>query len=170
MKKETIPSTTRKGTVSIPERMRALDRNEHFAVLATEDEGHPYVSLVIFALTPDCKAVIFATPRSTRKYRNMIKTKSVSLLIDSRHMKPKNIMGMEAVTVIGKARPLRRGNAWETFANIYTKKHTALKEFVYSKSTALMLVEATQCIHVSQFQTISVWDCRDKRKAKSGSP
>jgi len=36
---------------------------EYFAVLATDDHGQPYTSLVNFALTPDCKAVIFATPR-----------------------------------------------------------------------------------------------------------
>ena len=136
-----------------------LDRMECFAVLATDDEGQPYTSLVNFALTPDCKAVIFATPRATRKYRNMIKTKSVALLIDSRSKKTKNLMGTEAVTVIGNARPLRRGKAWEAFANIYIRKHPDLAEFVYSPSTAFMVVDATRCIHVSQFQTISIWDC-----------
>ena len=136
-----------------------LDRMEYFAVLATDDDGQPYTSLVNFALTPDCKAVIFATPRATRKYRNMIKTKSVALLIDSRSKKTKNLMGTEAVTVIGNARPLRRGKAWEAFANIYIRKHPDLAEFVYSPSTAFMVVDATRCIHVSQFQTISIWDC-----------
>jgi hypothetical protein len=68
-------------------------------------------------------------------------------------------MGTEAVTVIGKARSLRRGKTWEYFANIYIKKHPALAEFVHAPSTALMVVDATRCIHVSQFQTISVWDC-----------
>jgi len=166
MKTEKIPSTTRKGTVLIPARLKVLDRKERFAVLATDDEGHPYTSLVNFALTSDCKTVIFATQRATRKYRNMIKTKSVALLIDSRSKKTNNLMGIEAVTVIGKARPLRRGNVWDSFAKIYIKKHADLKEFIYSKSTTLMVVEATQCIHVSRFQTISVWDCSEKNKDK----
>jgi nitroimidazol reductase NimA-like FMN-containing flavoprotein (pyridoxamine 5'-phosphate oxidase superfamily) len=159
MKNEKVPSTTRKGSVLIPERLKVLDRMEYFAVLATADDGQPYTSLVNFALTPDCKAVIFATPRATRKYRNMIKTKSVALLIDSRSKKTKNLMGTEAVTVIGNARPLRRGKAWEALANIYIRKHPDLAEFVYSPSTAFMVVDATRCVHVSQFQTISVWDC-----------
>lgn len=159
MKKERVPSTTRKGRVLIPERLKALDRTEYFAVLATDDEGQPYTSLINFALTPDCKTVIFATPKATRKYKNMIKTKSVALLIDNRSKKAKNLMGTEAVTVIGNARPLRRGKAWEKIANVYTKKHSDLEEFVYSPSTALIVVDAVRCIHVSQFQTISVWDC-----------
>jgi nitroimidazol reductase NimA-like FMN-containing flavoprotein (pyridoxamine 5'-phosphate oxidase superfamily) len=164
MIKEKVPSTTRKGSVLIPERLRVLDRTEYFAVLATDDDGQPYTSLINFALTPDCKAVIFATPRATRKYRNMIKTKSVALLIDSRSKKTKNLMGTEAVTVIGNARPLRRGKTWETFANIYNKKHPDLGEFVHSPSTALMIVDAIRCIHVTQFQTISLWDCGEQQE------
>ncbi len=159
MNKEKFPSTIRKGAVLIPERLEVLDRTEYFAVLATDDDRKPYTSLINFALTPDDKTIIFATPRATRKYRNMIKTKSVALLFDNRSKKTKNLMGTEAVTVIGKARSLRRGKAWEDFANIYIKKHPDLAEFVYAPSTALMVVDATRCIHVSQFQTISVWDC-----------
>ncbi|MGD0275287.1 MAG: pyridoxamine 5'-phosphate oxidase family protein [Syntrophales bacterium] len=159
MKREKVPNTTRKGAVIIPERLKLLDRMEYFAVLATDSDGQPYTSLINFALMPDYKTVIFATPRATKKYRNMIKTKSVALLIDSRPKKTKNLMGTEAVTVIGNARPLKRGKAWETFANIYIKKHPDLAEFIYSLSTSLMVVDATRCIHVSQFQTISVWDC-----------
>jgi heme iron utilization protein len=159
MKKEKIPSTTRKGTVHIAERLKVLNGMENFAVLATNDDGQPYTSLINFALTPDFRAVIFATPRATRKYRNMIKIKSVALLIDNRSKKTKNLMGTEAVTVIGNARTLRKGKAWETFANIYINKHPDLADFLHSPSTALMVVDATRYIHVSQFQTISVWDC-----------
>jgi hypothetical protein len=160
MKKENIPSKTSKGAVFIPERLKLLDRMEYFTVIATQNNMQPYTSLVNFALTPDCKTVIFATPRKTQKYRNIIKTKSVALLIDNRSKKTKKLMGTEAVTVVGNARPLRRGKAWEAFASIYIKKHPDLAKFIYSPSTALIVVDAKLCIHVSQFQTISVWDCR----------
>jgi nitroimidazol reductase NimA-like FMN-containing flavoprotein (pyridoxamine 5'-phosphate oxidase superfamily) len=162
MRKETVPSTTQKGTVFVPDRLRRLNRKEYSAVLATDDEGRPYTSLVNFALMPDCKTVIFATPRATRKYRNMIRTKSVALLIDNRSGKTKNLMDTEAVTIIGIARPLRKGKKWNAFAEIYCKKHPDLAEFVNSPSTALMVVDATRCIHVSRFQTISVWDCGEQ--------
>jgi hypothetical protein len=71
-------------------------------------------------------------------------------------------MGTEAVTIIGMARPLRKGKKWNAFVEIYCKKHPDLAEFVYSPSTALMVVDAMRCIHVSRFQTISVWDCGEQ--------
>ena len=159
MKQENVPTKTSKGAVFIPERLKLLDSMEYFTVIATESNMQPYTSLVNFALTPDCKKVIFATTRKTQKYRNIIKTKSVALLIDNRSKKTKKLMDTEAVTVVGNARPLRRGKSWEAFASIYIKKHPDLAEFIYSPSTALIVVEAKLCIHVSQFQTISVWDC-----------
>ncbi len=154
-----VPDRTQKGVVLVSERLALLDKTEYFAVLATDDDGQPYTSLINFALTPDFKAVIFATPRATRKYRNMKKTKSVALLIDSRSKETKNLMDTEAVTVIGNARPVRRGKAWESLADLFIKKHPDLAAFIQSPSTALMVIDAIQCIHVSQFQTISVWDC-----------
>jgi nitroimidazol reductase NimA-like FMN-containing flavoprotein (pyridoxamine 5'-phosphate oxidase superfamily) len=81
MKRKKVPNTTRKGEVLIPERLKLLDRMEYFAVLATDYDGQPYTSLINFALSSDCKTVIFATTRATQKYRNMIKTKAVALSI-----------------------------------------------------------------------------------------
>ena len=121
MKQENVPTKTSKGSVFISERLRLLDSKEYFTVIATESNLHPYTSLVNFALTPDCKKVIFATSKKTRKYRNIIKTKSVALLIDNRSKKTKKLMDTEAVTVVGNARPLRRGKSWEAFAGIYIK-------------------------------------------------
>jgi hypothetical protein len=68
-------------------------------------------------------------------------------------------MGTEAVTVMGNARTLKRGKVWDAFEDIYIKKHRDLAEFIHSPSTALIVVDITRCVHVSQFQTISVWDC-----------
>jgi heme iron utilization protein len=161
MKQENVPSKTSKGAVFIPERLKLLDSREFFSVLATQHESQPYTSLVNFAMTPDCRAVIFATPRNTQKYRNIIKTNSVALLIDNRSKKKKDLMGTEAVTVVGNARSVRRGKSWEAFARVYIKKHPDLAEFVSAPSTALIVVDIKLCLHVSKFQTVSVWDCRE---------
>ncbi len=157
--KETIPSTTRKGSVSVPDRLRELDRTEDFAVLATADKGIPYASLVSFALTPDLKQAIFATPRGTRKYNNIVNSRNAALLIDSRSRKKKGLMETEAVTIIGNGSPVKKGRMWDGLAAIFTKKHPDLEEFIYSPSTALIVIDIVQCIHVSRFQTVSVWDC-----------
>ena len=159
MKQENVPSKTSKGVVFIPERLKMLDSQEYFSVLATQNKNQPYTSLVNFAMTADCKTIIFATPRNTQKYRNIIKTKSVALLIDNRSKKIKNLMGTEAVTVVGNARPVKKGKSRDAFASIYIKKHPDLAEFINAPSTALIVVEAKLYLHVSQFQTVSVWDC-----------
>jgi nitroimidazol reductase NimA-like FMN-containing flavoprotein (pyridoxamine 5'-phosphate oxidase superfamily) len=159
MKKEDIPTKTKKGIVSVPERLKAFDKDEYLAVLATDDNGQPYTSLISYAVTPGLSKVIFATPRKTQKYRNILQAKKVALLIDNRKKTGrKGIMGAEAITVVGIARPLKRGKIWEEMAAIFLKKHPGLEEFIRAETTALIIVEATRCIHVGLFQTVSVWD------------
>lgn len=160
MKTDDIPTITKKGSVSVSERLIAFDKREHFAVLATDDNGQPYTSLVSYALEPGLNRIIFPTPRNTQKYKNIMQSKNVALLIDNRTKKGKTtIMGTEAITVVGIARPLRRGKKWDQMAAIFLKKHPGLEGFIRAETTALIIVEATRCIHVGQFQTVSVWDC-----------
>jgi len=155
-----IPNTTRNGIVSVPGRLKVLNKKQHFGVLATNDKGQPYTSLISFALTPDLQRVIFATPKDTSKYKNILNTKEVAILIDNRSGTQKKLMATEAVTIIGKARSILGGKLRNELAATYLKKHPDLEEFIQSDTTALIVVEATRCIHVGKFQTISVWDCR----------
>jgi uncharacterized pyridoxamine 5'-phosphate oxidase family protein len=155
-----IPNKTKNGSVPVSDRLKILNKNQHFGVLATNDTGKPYTSLISFAIAPDLKRVIFATPKDTRKYKNILNTKEVAILIDNRSSTQKKLMATEAVTIIGTARHVRRGKIRDELAAIYLKKHPDLKDFIKSDTTALILVEATRCIHVGKFQTISVWNCR----------
>lgn len=157
---EGIPTITKKGSVSVPERLKAFDKREHFAVLATDDNGRPYASLVSYAVTPELNRVIFSTPRETQKYKNIMQSKNVALLIDNRTKKgKKTIMEAEAITIMGIAKPMRRGRKWDEMAAIFLKKHPGLEGFIMAETTALIIVDATRCIHVGQFQTVTVWDC-----------
>jgi nitroimidazol reductase NimA-like FMN-containing flavoprotein (pyridoxamine 5'-phosphate oxidase superfamily) len=158
--KKAIPITTSKGNVVVPDRMRFLNETERHAVLATALQGKPYTSIVAFALTKDMKGVLFATPKNTRKYRNIIKNNHVALLVDNRNNTDKAYMGAESVSILGTAKPVRRGKRWLELSRVFIRKHTALREFVKSPSTGLILVEAKRCIHVSQFQMISEWMVR----------
>jgi nitroimidazol reductase NimA-like FMN-containing flavoprotein (pyridoxamine 5'-phosphate oxidase superfamily) len=157
-KKEQIPVMTLKGTVAIPERLKDLDAKENFAVLATDDAGLPYTSLISYALTPDLKIAIFATPKGTRKYRNILHSAQVALLIDNRSKSKHKLLKIEAITIIGTARHVRKGKKWGDLAEIFLKKHPDLEEFLHAPTTALIEVQIIQCVHVSHFQTLSVWD------------
>ncbi len=113
IKRGSIPSKRRRGNVSVPERLSVLDRAERHAVLATDSSGQPYTSLVTYALLPDLKGVVFATPKITFKYKNILDNRRVALLIDNRSNKEEGLMEAEAVTIVGTARPIRRGKKWE---------------------------------------------------------
>lgn len=158
IKIEQIPVTTKKGTVAIPERLKDFDAKENFAVLATDDTGSPYASLISYALTPDLKTVIFATPKDTRKYRNILNSSQVALLIDNRSTSKYGLMETEAITIIGIAKNVRRGKKWDELSKVFLRKHPDLEEFLHAQTTALIAVKITGCVHVSHFQTLSVWN------------
>jgi heme iron utilization protein len=156
--KEKIPVKTQKGTALIPERLKALNAEEFFAVLATDDGRQPYTSLVSYALTPDMKKIIFATPKNTRKYTNIIHSANVALLVDNRSKTKKNLLETEAITIVGIAKPVRKGKARDELAKTFLMKHPDLNEFINSPATELIAIDIIQCVHVSRFQTVSVLD------------
>jgi heme iron utilization protein len=81
--------------VPVLERLSARDKDQLHAILATESDGQPYTSMIAYALTPDNKGIVFATPRKTRKYKNILKNNRVSLLIDTRSNTQKDYMNAE---------------------------------------------------------------------------
>ena len=128
-----------------------------FAVLATSDEGRPYASLIAFALTPDRTTVIFATPKATRKYRNMMRQRFVSILIDNRSQTPEDLSHAEAVTLVGTAKTLRTGSRKTEYSKIFSDRHPQLAGFIHEPDTALVAVVVEEAIHVTQFQNVAVW-------------
>ena len=160
MKKQLTLEKTR-GTAAIAERLKFMNDTQRHAVLATVSDGQPYTSLIAFAMTPDMKQALFATPRNTPKYRNILHNRRVALLIDTRSNTDASYMESEAVTLIGTAKPLRRGSHHEALAGILAKKHPALRRFIWKKTTALIVVEAEKCFHTGSFQQVSEWRVRE---------
>lgn len=159
MKKNILIETVR-GSVSVSDRLIFLNKTERHAVLATVFSGKPYISIVAYALTRDMKVAIFATPKDTQKYQNLLRNKHVALLIDNRRNTDRDYAGAESVSILGMAKPVRRGKRWQELSHILIKKHPALKKFIQAQTTALVLLEAKRCVHVSQFQMVSEWNMR----------
>jgi heme iron utilization protein len=162
MKQASIPDRVSKGDVSVPERLKSLDKTRLHAVLATEAAGEPYTSLIAYALTPDMKGVLFVTPKFTRKYKNILRNSRVSLLIDTRSNTKKDYMGAEAVTILGNAVSVRKGKKRSELEDIFIKKHPGLGEIMNSPETALIFIGINTCIHVTQFQSVSIWNKKAK--------
>ncbi|MGQ9569468.1 MAG: pyridoxamine 5'-phosphate oxidase family protein [Thermodesulfovibrionales bacterium] len=151
----TLPNKVSKGNIDVLERLRFLNQKQLHAVLATVSDGQPYPSLVAYALTDDMKAIVFATPKQTRKYKNILKNKFVSFLIDNRTNTKKDYTSAESITILGKACLVKRGKKWAELGQILKKKHPLLTEFIESKETVLICVKIIRCIHVTKFQKVS---------------
>jgi nitroimidazol reductase NimA-like FMN-containing flavoprotein (pyridoxamine 5'-phosphate oxidase superfamily) len=155
-----IPDRVKKGIAPVLERLNSLDKDQLHAVLATVSDEQPYTSMIAYALTTDKKGIVFATPKKTQKYKNVLKNNRVSLLIDTRSNTKKDYMSAESLTILGNAKPVRKGKEWRELTNILLKKHPKLKEFVYSSETKVIFVKINQCIHVTRFQTVSKYISR----------
>ena len=68
--------------------IKALLSEQRLGVLSTHYEGQPYASLVAFVASSDLGNLFFATPRATRKYRNLSHDDRASFLIDNRQNLP----------------------------------------------------------------------------------
>jgi nitroimidazol reductase NimA-like FMN-containing flavoprotein (pyridoxamine 5'-phosphate oxidase superfamily) len=127
--------------------------SQQLAVLATQQEGQPYASLVAFAATQNLKELLFATARSTRKFANLTRDSRVSLLVDSRSNRDADIHQAMAVTAIGTAEELRETDRGR-YLEIYLGKHPHLEEFVKAPSFALIRVRVASYNLVSRFQKV----------------
>lgn len=65
-------------------RIKSLVREKDICVLATVSGDKPHCSLMAYVTDDDCREIYMVTHRESRKYENLMKNRSVSLLIDTR--------------------------------------------------------------------------------------
>ena len=129
--------------------------SQKLAVLATQGGGQPYGSVISFAVTTDLKQVLFATPRTTRKYDNMRADHRVALVVDNRENSEADLHRAMALTITGDAEEVSPEGR-EDGLRIYLEKHPNLKGFVTSPSCALVCVRVHSMFLVQRFQEVSV--------------
>jgi nitroimidazol reductase NimA-like FMN-containing flavoprotein (pyridoxamine 5'-phosphate oxidase superfamily) len=124
--------------------LREVVGTQYFAVLNTVGQGLPYSNLVSFATTQDLRALVFATGRNTRKYKNMQENRNISLLIDNRANQPSDTSQAVAVTVVGTVQEeTKKRNAYQ---DILLARHPQLRHFVEAAHSAIMLVTVQEYI------------------------
>jgi len=122
-------------------------------VLSTHYHGHPYSSLVAFSSSENLGEVYFATPKTTRKFRNLNQENRVSMLIDNRSNEIEDFHHAMAVTVLGSAEVVQ-GSYKKEVMGIYLVKHPYLTDFVNSESCALVLIHVDKYVLVRRFQEV----------------
>jgi len=137
----------------ILDQLRELFAYLRLAVLATDHGGHPYASLVAFAVSYDLRELLFATSRDTRKFANLKSNNWVSLLIDNRSNQVEDFTRAIAVTVLGVCEELAETARADSQA-LYLAKHPHLEEFVTAPSCALVRVRVQSYYLVSRFQNV----------------
>lgn len=140
----------------LEEMLKAFDALR-FAVLATSDKGKPYTSLIAFALTPDRRTLIFATPRATSKYENMISEPAVSILLDNRSQNAEDIHRAQAVTLLGTAKDVITDVQKAEYRTLLLERHPELAAFIDEPGTSLLAVTLQRAVHVAHFQKVSRW-------------
>lgn len=139
--------------MEVKEVVRDLMDTQRLAVLSTQMSGRPYSNLIAFAASGDLTDIVFATPRASRKYANLIVESRVSLLVDNRSNQEADFDQASAVTVLGTATEVLDLDR-EKYLRLYLQKHPYLKEFVTAPSCALMLVKVEKLIVVTRFQEV----------------
>ncbi len=143
----------RPTTDALPPEIKYLLNSQRLAVLATQRQGQPHVSLVAFAATPDGRQLLFATTRTSRKYANLQADPRVALLIDSRTRTEADFHLAAALAAKGLAQEVS-GADREAQAALFLAKHPHLREFVAAPTCALMAVTVEVYELASRFQQV----------------
>jgi len=137
----------------IRRRIAALLDAQWLAVLSTQHRGAPYASLVGFAAEPDLHRIYFATPETTRKFRNISEDPRVALLVDSRTHRESDFHQASAVTVVGTAAEVDK--AADTAAvSLYLSRHPYLSDFLHAATTRLLRIDVKRYLLVENFQQV----------------
>lgn len=135
-------------------------------VLATQGRGQPHTSLVAFVASDDCTAIVFATGRSTRKFRNVTRHREVSFLVDDRSNSPADFEDAVAVSASGPCDQLQ-GEERSAWAERYVARHPHLKTFVGAPTCALMRIHVEQLDVVTSFQQVHTGSRVGRTRPKS---
>jgi hypothetical protein len=133
-----------------------LFRSQRFAVLATDDHGQPFTSLMAFAATEDLAQIVVLTERATRKFANLRANGRVALLIDDRENKGSDTQDSVAVSALGKAQEVDPGSGAPLLA-LFLARHPYLAEFAALPSCAIVRVQIDSYQIVSRFQKVIEW-------------
>lgn len=136
--------------------LRQLFLSQRYAVLATDDHGQPFTSLMAFAATEDLRQIVLLTERTRRKFANLKANRRVALLIDDRENKGSDTQDAVAVTAIGDAEEADFA-ACAALLPSFLARHPGLSAFAASPSCAVVTVRITSYLLVSRFERVLEW-------------
>ena len=134
--------------------LRELLISQPLGVLSTHDRGRPHASLVAFAVSEDLREVLFATPRTTRKFAHLTSDARVAILVDNRTNTPADFHRAVTVTARGTVDEIPHEEK-EARLEPYLARHPHLSDFVRAPSCALMRLHVEGYTLVQRFQEVT---------------
>jgi len=128
------------------ERIKSLVKEKDICVLATVSGDKPHCSLMAYVTDDDCREIYMVTRRESRKYENLMKNRSVSLLIDTREehagsRRPE----AKALTVSGTFKNIDDKNKKIQVRSKLLDRHPHVREFLDHPDAEIV------CIRVESF-------------------
>ena len=137
-------------------RIKLVMASQLYGVLSTQgEEGLPHASIIAFASADDLCSIVFATPRNTRKHRNMQARPGVAFFIDDRRENREELMQVVGIEATGQAIELA-GDEKQTYRSILLARHPQMVGFVDSAGSALMRIAVQTYDVVDHFQHVLV--------------
>jgi hypothetical protein len=112
---------------------------------------------VAFWGDPSLRRLVFATPRTTRKFANLREDPRVALLVNSSENAASDFHQAASATVTGTAAPAPEGER-PCLAAALLDRHPYLKAFLSAPTTAVVSVAVRKIVLVHHFQTVEELD------------
>jgi len=153
MKNEQAPSKLPDAVETL---LQELLVTQKYAVLATDNHGQPYTSLMAYSITDDLRAFILMTERGRLKYDNLMTNPRVAIMVDNRENLGSDLDAATAVTAQGVAEEIT-GDARDEWRAFCLRRHPALQAFADSPDCAFIRIRVTSYVIVRQFQDVIEW-------------
>jgi len=126
---------------------------QKLGALATHTKGEPWSSLIAFAASDNLDSIYFATPKTTRKYSNLVNDPRCSLLIDNRGNLASDFSNSIAVTATCVVKEVDEAEKLATL-QLFLNKHPYLETFTQSPTCALICLKVNRYNLVRRFQEV----------------
>ncbi len=120
------------------EKLWRFANSKDICVLATVSEGKPHCSLMAYSVDRSCEEIYMVTSRNTRKFENILANPNVSILIDSREIKPRS--KAQALTVEGTCKKITETEKKVKVRKILSEKHSHLYKILDNPDAEILSV------------------------------
>ncbi|MEJ2731604.1 MAG: pyridoxamine 5'-phosphate oxidase family protein [Deltaproteobacteria bacterium] len=118
--------------------MKALATQKNICVLATVAGRKPHCSLMAYVTDENCTELYMVTHKNTKKFKNLMENRFVSLLIDTRETSPRS--KAKALTVAGECAVIEGEKKRQKVRSKLLAAHPHLSEFINHSEAEILCV------------------------------